>query len=534
MLLDLQRTLFEKSPDRSTLLRYRPSAEKQYRVQVFRNHSFEFIAHMMGAYLDYARMGVDFCYSGYDDSFSFWKLDAAADLVLIWIDATRYHSASVQEFINERVEALRQRYLGPVLIVPYGAELSFLQSGVTVWNLTEVRGLLGTGVTEERTQSVTGTALSGDAMLAIAKTLGLRYFPALLQPPMKAIVVDFDNTLYEGVLGEDGIENLRLTEGHRRLQRKLREFSQQGLFLCAVTKNDPADIQALLRARTDFPLQADCFTKIAASWGEKSAAMLEIEQFLHIGTESILFIDDNIGELTAMEAAFPRIGLLQAMDNADLTYEILSNYPRLFKVNKTAEDSVRRVDIIAEADRETMRRALSREDFLRSLEVRLTFEIQNPAQAIRISELANKTNQFIFNYKRYKQAEIEQMFCSPSYVVVTASLSDRLSDSGLIGVCVGKQEADYVLLEECFISCRALGRGIEDVIVCMAIRNILQCAQRSKLLVCFQEGPRNQPAETFVNTHLADFLERPAEFTYEISEDLLQIQIHNYFQRERE
>lgn len=534
MQLALQEMLFEKPLDRSTLLRYRSTAKKEYHVQVFRNHSFEFIAHMMGAYLDYARMGIDFYYSGYDDSFSFWDLNAAADMVLIWIDATRYHSTSVQEFINERVEALRQRYLGPVLIVSYGAELSFLQIGVTVWNLTEVQEQLGTNITEERTQSVTGTALSGDAMLAIAKTLGLRYFPALLQPPMKAIVVDFDNTLYEGVLGEDGIESLRLTEGHRRLQSKLMEFSQQGLFLCAATKNDPADIQTLLRERTDFPLQASCFTKIAASWGKKSSAVLEIAQFLHIGADSILFIDDNIGELAAMEAVFPRIGLLQAMDNANLTYEILSNYPRLFKVNKTAEDSVRRTDIIAEADRETMQRALSREDFLRSLKVQLTFEIQNPAQVIRISELANKTNQFIFNYKRYKQAEIEKMFCSPSYVVVAASLSDRLSDSGLIGVCVGKLETDYVLLEECFISCRALGRGIEDVIVCTAIQNILQCAQRSKLLVCFQKGTRNQPAETFVNTYLVDFLDRPAEFTYEIPKDLLQIQIQNHFQREGE
>lgn len=532
MFLELQKMLFESMPERRTLLAYQPKVEKQYKVQVFRNHSFELIEHLMNAYLDFAQIGVSFVYSDYDDSFSFLELDLASDMVLIWIDTTRYNVSSVQDFLNGRVEQLRRRYLKPILIVPYGEELEICQSGVTVWNMTEVAEQLGSNFANRRTQAATGTALSGKAMLTISRELGLRYLPAMLYTPLKAVVVDFDNTLYDGVLGEDGIDGLRLTHGHKRLQEELKRLSRQGIFLCAVSKNDRADIQELLNARRDFPLKESSFTKIEASWQEKTDSIQKIVSALNIGLESIVFIDDNIGELTAVHLVLPQVKLIHALEDADVTCEILSYFPGMLRVGQTQEDAIRKVDVTANEDRRILQQELSHEDFIRSLDIRLTFDIQNPEQAVRISELANKTNQFIFNYKRYSQAEVEKLIRSPEYAIVTVSLSDRLSSSGLIGVCVGRQESECVVLEECFISCRALGRGIDDIIVCTAIQCILRQFQQSKLLVRFQKGPRNKPAEDFVQSHLHDFLNAPKEFFYEIPNSLLKIQILNHRRKE--
>ncbi len=523
MSIELQKFLFDSPPSRAALLRYTPRQPKSYRVQVYRNHSFELVEHTLGAYLDYAGLGVSFSYSGYDDSFSFLELEPDADLVLVWIDAGRYAPGAAAELMKERLAQLRLRYAGPLLLIPFGAEMDPGLSGVTVFSLKPLAEALGPRFTDERAKAVTGTALSGKAMLAISKELGLRYLPALLRPALKALVVDLDNTLYQGVLGEDGAERLVLTEGHRQLQSRLKELSRQGFFLCAASKNDQRDVDALFDARPDFPLRREDFTLLLASWAPKAEAVGQIAAFLNIHPDSMLFIDDNIGELTAMALAQPDMKLLLAWEDGGRTAQALDWFPGLFKLNATEDDAKRKADVQANRQRQQLQAALSQEDYIRSLGLRLRFACDKPAQAQRVAELANKTNQFIFNYRRYSLPQVEDMMASPDWRVVTVSLADRLSDSGLIGVAVGRAEADHVLLDECFVSCRALGRGIDDVIVLGALQLIADRLGRSRVRVLFQTGPRNAPAEAFVQKHLAPYLAAPADFRYELPRDLLDV-----------
>ena len=231
MQLELQTMLLEQEPSRRTLLSYRPLQPKHFHIQVFRNHAFEVVEHMMGAYLDYARIGVSFSYSSYNDSFSFLELDENADMILIWVDTTRYADQDMQRFWEERLCQLRQRYKKAVLLVPFGQEISIAQSNLVVWNLTDIHKHLGNSFEDRRAQDASGTPLSGKAMMCVAKELGLRYLPALLRPRLKAVVVDLDYTLYRGVLGEDGVDGLELTDGHRQLQSQLKTLSEQGIFV---------------------------------------------------------------------------------------------------------------------------------------------------------------------------------------------------------------------------------------------------------------------------------------------------------------
>ena len=522
--LALQSFLFEKKPSRMELLGYTPTVQlEQYHIQIFRNHSFELIEHTIPAYLDYAGMNVRFSYSGYDDSLSFLELDSTADMLILWIDTRRYAQHPIQPFLEERFHQLRSVYSKPVLLVPFGESVKLSQPGVMVWNLDELQKEMGDRFLDERARDVSGTSLSRHAMMRISELLGLQYVPALLCPPLKAVVVDLDNTLYAGVLGEDGAEKLVLTEGHRQLQAKLKQLAGQGLFLCAASKNDIRDVEHLFSVRKDFPLQKEDFTFIAASWESKAAMIRDLAGKLNINPDSMLFLDDNIGELQTVVSSFPSIKAIHALDDAAITAHILEHYPGIMRVNTAREDSVRKQDVQANLQRQELQNSMSPEEYICSLQLQLVFDYDNPAQLLRISELANKTNQFIFNYKRYSQAEVEQRLSADDYRIVTISLSDRLSDSGLIGVCVGHALGDHVEIEECFISCRALGRGIDDVIVLGAIEGICESFGAHRVRVAFQKGPRNVPAEKFVEDHLLKYLDEAEEFSYSLPENLLSI-----------
>ncbi len=526
MSLELQEYIFEKKPKRRELLQYTAKEQShQYRVQVFRNHSFELIEHTISVYLDYAGVGVSFRYSNYDDSFSFLELDAAADLVIVWIDGARYPNISVQEFLSERLRSLRSVTNQPVLVLPFRAEVTLDMTDVLTVNLSQLCSELGTDLVDERTLAATGTALSGKAMLHVSKALGLQYLPALLRPALKGLVVDFDNTLYQGVLGEDGIQGVTLTPGHKALQQELKRLAGQGFFLCAASKNELEDVCALLDQREDFPLKREDFTKLCVSWKPKAESVEEIASYLNIHTDSLVFIDDNIGELTSVQMCHPQIRLIHAKEDACITLEVLRSYPGLLKLRSSSDDAKRSADVRSNEQRSQLRQTMSHSDYIKSLELNLTYSLNDRTRIGRVAELSNKTNQFIFNYKRYSEAEVEQLMSGEDTAVLTLCLSDRLSDSGLVGVFAGRRQDDHLELEECFVSCRALGRGIDEIMVCGAISVLLKHFDVSRLHVQFQSGPRNGPAQTFVNEFLNEYAAAPSEFVYELPQDLLTITI---------
>ena len=526
MSIELQEYIFEKKPKRRELLQYKPTGTGQpFQIQVFRNHSFELIEHTIAVYLDYSQVNASFLYSNYDDSFSFFDLNTSADLVILWVDCARYTDVDVQAFLQERVCALRSNYAKPILVIPFRGSITLPQTDAEVLNLDDLCAFLGDRAVDVRALAVTGTAMSSHAMLHTAKVLGLQYLPALLRPACKGIVVDFDNTLYQGVLGEDGVDGVVLTPGHLALQQKLKHLAQQGFFLCAASKNEPEDVLTLLEQRKDFPLKKEDFTKLCVSWKPKAEAITQIAEFLNIHPDSLVFVDDNIGELTAVQMAHPDIKLIHAKEDAAITTEVLENFPGLLKLHQTADDAKRSADVRSNEERKQMQQSMSQEEYIKSLQLQLTYSLDNLHHMPRVAELSKKTNQFIFNYKRYSEAEVDALMSSDHSAVLTLSLADKLSDSGLVGVFVGTKQDDFLTLEECFVSCRALGRGIDEIMVKGAIQILLEHFAVTKVFVQFQKGPRNMPAENFVNAHLSDYVCAPADFRFSFPEDLLRVYV---------
>ena len=257
--LELQSEIFEKKLSRRQLMDYVPGQPAQYKICVYRNHSFELIEHTLPIYLDYAGIGVEFVYSDYDDSLSFLELPDA-DMLILWLDMERYKTDDPAGFINSRISYLLSVFKKPVLLVTVGGSLTsdgrvlYFDAGAF---LAEK---FGEKAFDLRMEPFTGTRLSQNAISETARKLGLLYIPALLKPSLKAVVVDMDNTLYSGVLGEDGIDGIKLTDGHAALQKRLKKMAKQGFFLCAASKNEESDVLEMLGKRADFPLKKSDFT----------------------------------------------------------------------------------------------------------------------------------------------------------------------------------------------------------------------------------------------------------------------------------
>lgn len=525
----LQKLLFEKQLQRKDLLDYIPVGGQEYNAVVYRNHSFELIEHTIRPYLDYAGIQVVFEYSDYDDSLSFININQDSDFLIIWLDMCRYKTDSFFEFLKERLNYLKGIYKKPVLVLISGSnEKVELDSQFLQVDLSDIEKQLGSDFFDERLEKYSGTRLSSKACMLIAKKIGLQYIPVLVRPNLKAIVVDLDNTLYQGVLGEDGIMGVQLTEGHVILQNILVRLAKEGFFVCVASKNESEDVYALFRERKDFPLKLEDFSKVCASWNSKSDSINEISQSLNIGINSILFIDDNLGELAHVIEVHPDIHEIYANLDALITAKVLAEYPGLMKTNIKYEDSIRKNDIQANEERKKIQAGYSTEDYLRALGVVITFSINDEEQIERVSELSNKTNQFIFNYKRYTSSELKDMIETNKYAICTVSLEDKLSDSGIVGVCVIRSDGFCGQLEEVFVSCRALGRGLDEMIVLGSIKFALNVLGIDKLESSIITGDRNSPARSFYKQCFKEYDNKPGEFHYDLPEKIVTCQFRNH------
>jgi FkbH-like protein len=526
-IIALQSLLFEEDANVRKLREYSPKSDSSYAIYVCRNHSFEIIEGVIKPYLDYAGIRATFTYSDYDDSLSFGDLDPQSDMIILWLDLSRYsESFDISKFLHDRIGFLEQNYKKNILFVPFGKNVELDKSRIILYkNLDNIKEKLGDKYLDLRMEKFSGTQLSLAASLEIARDLGLRYIPSMLKSALKGIVLDLDNTLYEGVLGEDGIHGVRLTHSHARLQTMLKELGNQGFFLSVASKNDEKDVLDLFEKRQDFPLKVEDFTKICAHWNSKAQSISDIAAYINISPDSLLFIDDNLGEIVSVLEHHPEISVLWAKENAALTCKALSETPGFLKLTVRHEDNLRKKDVQANQYRKNLEKSLSKENYIKQLNMQLTFSIDQPAQLERVSELSRKTNQFIFSYKRYTQSDVQDLMQSPSSRVVAISLKDDLSDSGIIGVVTLKKYDDVGFLEECFVSCRALGRGIDEAIVLGAIQTGLKSLGLQKLHVSLTKGDRNLPAEKFLEKNLVPYKDSPSFFSYDLPTDLIKIGI---------
>ena len=481
---------------------------RSFTVNVWRNHTIETILSLAHAYQSYGRYSVEYRISEYDDTLTF-DGHRPADIELLWIDSSRYLAKVTLgewlEWLTERVKSMRAISPTPIIVGTWlqddgdaSARLSEMLDvipNVFFANLREVCDEDGITFLDSRTATITGTPLSNPAQLLLARKLACHWMPATVFPPIKALALDLDNTLHEGILAEDGIHGVQLTEGHKLLQECVKSMQQSGIFIALVSRNERADVEFLFASRNDYPLCWEDFSATEVSWGDKGSALERIAAALRIAPDAILFVDDNPGELASAISRLPSIHTAYATPDAMQTKRVIEHYPGLWRWKVGADDTKRVQDLKANAERENLLKEIENQsDYFRSLQTKLNFRYDPIDQLGRLADLCNKTNQFNLSMRRLNQAQLAERMSRPNACVASVQMSDRLSDSGVIAAIVAERRGNLLMIEEACISCRAMGRELEDALILEAIRGMAVLDGCDRIIFRARSGPRNQPA----------------------------------------
>lgn len=285
--------------------------------------------------------------------------------------------------------------------------------------------------------------------------------------PKKCVVVDCDNTLWSGVLGEDGPGGVGLGGEYpgvmfRHFQRFLSSLHARGVLLAINSKNNQDEVIDFFRDSPDVVLSLEDFAAMRINWDDKAQNLAALASELNIGLDSMVFIDDSAVECERITQAYPEVQVERFPDDPLAIPEFIANLQG-FETLRVTEDDLKRSDSIrANAERETLREsAPDARSFIESLEIELTIARCEDDRVDRVSQLTQRTNQFNLTTKRYSMAEIRQF--SESALVYTMQMRDRFSDYGTIAVCiVVEQRPERALIDSFLMSCRAFGRHIED------------------------------------------------------------------------
>jgi len=283
----------------------------------------------------------------------------------------------------------------------------------------------------------------------------------------KCLVLDLDNTLWGGVVGDDGVQNLILGRDHPvgeaflDFQRYVKDLQRRGVILAVCSKNDIENAREGF-SHPDSILKLDDFSVFKANWNPKPTNIREIAAELNVGLDSIVFIDDNPAERALVADQLPEVASPDVGSNVACFAEILES-EHYFEVYKVVQDDLNRSAYYnSNAQRSAYQVAFRNHgEFLGSLEMTAEIAPFSPVYLERITQLTNKTNQFNLTTKRYTSAEVEAVARDLSFVTLYGRLADRFGDNGLVSVLIGRVIAETVELELWLMSCRVLSREME-------------------------------------------------------------------------
>jgi FkbH-like protein len=479
-------------------------------VRVHRNLAAEHIIAATRPFALYGGYEIVPSFSDYDDGLSFVTVAPGEDpdVELVLLDYARYglSGEALGDYIVGRIRALRSVSRAPIVVVdlPPGDERGSevgrrlagaakeLPSVLVAAHSDALSGEAGPVLTA-RAAAMTGVPYTPKALLSLGRQLGLSWLPAALGRRVRAVAFDLDGTLYDGVLGEDGVDGLRMGEHHRALHQQVARLHDQGVFVAIVSKNDAKDVDHLFASGAMGMTKSDV-DAWAVSWGQKDEAVTEIAAQLRIAPDSFVFVDDNPGELLRVSLAHAGLAVLHAADPA-ITSRALARFPGLFRFADAGADKLRVADMAAETERDALRRSSADPDsYLRSLEVRLTYGVNRAEDRARLAELSAKTNQFCTSLKRLNEGDIAQRLEDRGACVLSIGMEDRLSDSGIVAFMSARCEGDVAIVEDICVSCRALGRGVENYMLQEGLKKVAEELEVGSLHVPWTDGPRNGPA----------------------------------------
>ncbi len=286
---------------------------------------------------------------------------------------------------------------------------------------------------------------------------------------IKCVVVDLDNTVWGGVLGDDGAEGIELGQtevglAFCRFQSFLAELRERGVLLAVCSRNYDHAVRTVLDTHPDMVLRRGDFAVIAANHGEKVSNLLAIRDRLNIGLDSMVFLDDSPFEREMVRRALPEVIVPELPDDPAAMLDALARWGLFEGLRATSEDRERTRYFADEAARtERRQRFEGLDEYLADLDMEATLVPFDRYSLPRVLQLVQRSNQFNLTTIRYSEAELLALAGQPGIDVLCLRLKDRFGDYGIVAVCIGRRGGDDLVVDTWIMSCRVLGRGVEEL-----------------------------------------------------------------------
>jgi len=331
----------------------------------------------------------------------------------------------------------------------------------------------------------------------------MRYVYAVAGMTKKCIVLDLDNTLWGGIIGEDGFDNIKLGDNpvgraFVEFQKRLLAINQRGILLAINSKNNFNDAIEVIQKHPSMILGEDNFACVKINWDDKVANLQKIAEELNIGLDSMVFFDDDPINQEYVRESLPEVLVMNLPRDSSQYAKILTEMKEFDALRITEEDTKRSSMYLGQKKRKELENKIEDfNEFLKQMDIEVEVKKADSFSIPRISQLTLKTNQFNLTTRRYQEEDVSKFSSSEDKIVECVQVSDKFGDNGITGTyIIEKKNGDEWIIDTFLLSCRIIGRGVEEIMINQIIENA-KLSGVKRIKGEFIPTAKNKPAENF-------------------------------------
>jgi len=399
-----------------------------------------------------------------EKSISFYAKNSKATILINRFTLPTYSPFSINDLMEKDGQERVVNYLNKRLLHLCRKHVNKIKIVDTERTLSEVGKEFAT---DETKRTLAKVEIAERAMPFIARDY-MRFIKSMKSKNRKCIVLDLDNTLWGGIVGEDGFENIKLGveppgNAYVEFQKLLKSYFSKGIILAINSKNNFDDAIEVIRSHPDMILREENFVCMKINWKSKVDNLLEIAEEINLNLDSFIFVDDNPAERKLIRDKLPEVLVPEIPKDPSGYTGVFNKINDLDTFYLTEEDKKRGKMYVEEIKRKHLKESVqSLEDYLKTLKMKVNIFYADKFTLPRITQLINKTNQFNLTTMRYSEEEVRDITEAPSSDVYGLKVKDVFGDSGIVGVIIKKEEDNRWYINTFLMSCRVLGRKLED------------------------------------------------------------------------
>ncbi|SEK59271.1 HAD-IIIC family phosphatase [Streptacidiphilus jiangxiensis] len=360
----------------------------------------------------------------------------------------------------------------------------------------------GGSLNEPRMASYAKANLGEELLARYAREIG-HLARTLKGRSKKVLVVDLDNTMWDGILGDDGADGIAAAttfrgEAFGNFQKIVRQIGSQGVLLAISSKNDQEPVLEVLRTHPDMQLRDTDFVRINANWNPKDANLRDIADRLNLGIDSFVFVDDSPFETGLVASSLPEVAVVRLDEEPALHIDKLLADGWFDVRELTAEDRERGALYRVEADRQDLLDSSgSMEEYLDKLGVKVQVAVVGDGDLARVAQLTLRTNQFNLTTERLQPAEVRARLDDPAHLVLSVRSGDRFGDNGVVGALFAHREGERLHIDNLILSCRVFARGIEQTTVASLLAHARDGLGVTEVTAAYRPTKKNHRVKDF-------------------------------------